>query len=36
MALRARIAIAGKPASGDEVINVMRTLTREIESRGLR
>jgi hypothetical protein len=36
MALRARIAIAGKPANGDEVIEAMRTLTREIETRGLR
>jgi hypothetical protein len=36
MALRARIAINGRPASGDEVIETMRKLTREMEARHLR
>lgn len=36
MALRARVAAAGRPASGDAVIEIMRTLTREMEARSLR
>lgn len=33
MSLRARIAMAGKPASGDQVIDAMRTLAREVQTR---
>jgi hypothetical protein len=33
MALRARIAMGGKPANGDAVIDAMRDLTREFETR---
>jgi hypothetical protein len=33
MALRARIAMGGKPANGDAVIDAMRDLTREFEMR---
>lgn len=36
MSLRARIAIGGKPANGNAVIEALRLLTREIETRGLR
>lgn len=36
MSLRARIATGGRPANGNAVIDAMRTLTREIETRGLR
>ena len=36
MSLRARIAISGRPASGAEVIETLRSLTREIEMRGTR
>ncbi|HSX61056.1 MAG TPA: hypothetical protein VLF18_12705 [Tahibacter sp.] len=36
MALRARMAMLGKPANGDIVIDTMRELTREFESRSLR
>ena len=36
MSLRARIAIGGRPANGAEVIETLRSLTREIETRGMR
>ncbi|MBL8300953.1 MAG: hypothetical protein JNN30_21635 [Rhodanobacteraceae bacterium] len=35
MALRARMAVNGKPANGDAVIDAMRELARDFQSRGL-
>ena len=34
MALRARVAVAGRPRSGSQVLEAMRRLTEEMETRG--